>query len=155
MASYTPPTVPPPLFQFHTCLSQPCQDSTQMQLLPQINKVHDIPTSVCKVSATRPGPPPRGAPRTPRLTGPQLPAGLLAVRVSRGPLLPDPARRSDPCAPSSVDIWDRRGPAGPSQPEAASWERRRWEPGWGPGVRAPVRLARVPCQAGARGRCYV
>ena len=68
--------------------------------------------------------------RTPLPAGTPHLAGPLAVRV-RGPLLALPARRSDPCAPSSVDIRDRHGLA-------------RWEPRAASGTREDAGGSRVP-----------
>ena len=93
-----------PDIQFHTGLSGLCKDSLQVQPLPQINKMRYT------LLPGRGGHPGQGRPRSPPLT-------LLRGRhpascrpggcVSPGPLHSVPAQSSDPCAPSSVDIWDR------------------------------------------------
>ena len=74
--------------------------------------------------------------RTPLRAGTPHLAGPLAVRV-RGPLLALPAQRSDPCAPSSVDIRDSHGLA-------------RWEPRAASGIREDAGGAR-----GAQARAFV
>ena len=82
--------------------------------------------------------------RTPLPAGTPHLAGPLAVRV-RGPLLALPARRSDPCAPSSVDIRDRHGLAR-WEPRAASGTRE--DAGGSRGAQAHA-FAGVPYEPGA------
>lgn len=124
-----------PVLQLHTGLSRPRKHPLQMHPLPQINQVR---YSLLHGSR-RPGQRrPRGTP-TPPAAGP-APSTLQAGRcvISPGPLLG--ARRSDPCAPSSVAIWDRRRPL--HQPPGDAGARG--------GAQARA-VTRVPSELGARG----